>query len=142
MQHQENKQQKIQGKRLLMPLLLFVLQWGQIVDVLTYYFLHSFLAVRLLSYVTPKARMSLFKRFKLVFKTVIQLTTTKNFSWTCGSLFIVGIQTKVNFLCSRAQNFWLLIGTQEMQTISGGMLQHTKKKIMFRMHQMFCQLRN
>ena len=95
--HQERLWSTFHGSRILVSLLQFGLQWEKIVDLPVYYLLQSFHMVRLLSSVTPTVRKTLCERFQLVFKTVIQFTTTKIFSRTCGILAITGIQMRLFF---------------------------------------------
>ena len=92
LQHQEKHYHTFWGDILLMTLLQFGLQWGHIVDLLPHYFLHSFLMVHILSSVTVKSRISLFNRFQLVFKTVIEWLKMNSFSRTCRILTVAEIK--------------------------------------------------
>ena len=120
---QERLQRTLQDGRLLMTLLQFGLQWEQIVYLPVHYLLQSFMMVRLISSVTPKARKTLCNRFQLAFKTAIQFTMTKIFSRTCGSLTVMGIHMRLFFLFYGAQKIELLRWTQVLEPISGGTLQ-------------------
>ena len=87
----------------MMPFFKFGLQWGHIVFLLPHYFLHSFLMVHILYSVTLKTRISLFNRFQLVFKSVIERLKMKSLPRSYRILTDTGIQKKVYFLSSRVQ---------------------------------------